>query len=540
MNDRDFQIPLFKEELAVLEAATQKLDTNTEPQELYTDFQRLVSNYEKLLKFTRKIFKISDSQAKNLLQRENEIKNILDNAGQGFLTFSKDLVVDREYSAECLRIFGKDIGRCNIVELLSGEDQQQNKEIEDTFRRIFETRDPRLQQQNISTIPSVIKLGQKDLALKIKLISDWGNSTQLIMLIITDVTEKYQAEKKIEFLSQHDKLTSLYNRDYIDNWITQCNPDHHFPISVIFADINGLKLANDIFGHLQGDQLLISFSHVLSVSTRASDIVARWGGDEFLILLPRTDVHACETICKRIEGNCKDIKGAPIELSSALGCATQKRPHNSIIDLFGIAENMMYNNKLLQSNRIRRQLIMSVEKTFHSRFFEDSGHIKRVEAAAVSFGEILGLKKHSAVMQHLKLLAKIHDIGKITLPKDILGKEESLTHDEWEIIKSHSNIGFRMAQSIGETVVAEAIYAMHERWDGTGYPRQLIKEEIPFLARMFQIVDVFDVMTHDRPYQKAKTKEEAIQELNAHKSSQFDPELVDTFVNSLDSIIRQN
>ncbi len=116
-------------------------------------------------------------------------------------------------------------------------------------------------------------------------------------------------------------------------------------------------------------------------------------------------------------------------------------------------------------------------------------------------------------IQHLQLLARLHDIGKIAIPQEILGKRGSLSDNEMEIVKSHSEIGFRMAQSIGETVVAETILAIHERWDGEGYPRHLAKEEIPFLARMFQIIDVYDVMTHNRPFQKAMTSGEAVAEL---------------------------
>jgi len=333
MISKDFQRQLFKEELDVLEEAMSIIDSGKyKDKELFMDFENLVESYEKLLNIIRKIVKISDSQAKNLLWRESEIKSLLDNAGQGFLTFGNDFIVNREYSAECRRLFEKDISRSNILELLAGDDQENTKELEGSFQAIFETNDLELKQQYINESTKVIKLGQKYLDLKIKLINHLEDNTQLIMLILTDITDRYQAEKQIEFLSHHDKLTTLYNRTYVDKWIASFNAKEHFPLSVVVADMNGLKLANDIFGHLQGDKLLAKLAQVLSASTRASDVIARWGGDEFLILLPGTDAKDCTRICERIKENCKKIKDLPIELSVALGAATQNSTNNNIVD----------------------------------------------------------------------------------------------------------------------------------------------------------------------------------------------------------------
>lgn len=535
MMERDFQRQLFSTELQVLERALSDLAKGKYAgNELLDDYKLIVTNYEKLLTFTRRIFKISDIQAKNLLQRENEIKNILDNAGQGFLTFGRDLIIDREYSAECEKIFGGKINRRNILDLLKTEDEDQNILFAEVFKCVLELTDQELIQQAISKLPKIIKRDEHYLSIELKPIPpNYEDDNLLCMLILTDVTEKHKAQEQVAFLSFHDKLTSLYNRAYIDNWLEEFQPGENFPLSVIMADLNGLKLANDVFGHIQGDLLLKRLAKVLLHSTRRTDIVARWGGDEFLILLPGTDSIDCNKIAERIKESCKEQEGVPTELSVSLGMATQKVFTKNISDLFGIAENRMYSDKLQKSKEVRSKLILSVEKELHKRFFEEPGHVERVGRLAFSLAQAAELSAGSIELDNLSLMTRLHDIGKVGIPKEILGKESKLTSQEWEIMQRHSEIGFRMAQSIDELVVAQAILGLREHWDGSGYPRGLKGTEIPLLSRIVAIVDAFDVMTHDRPYRLAMHWEEAVEELEKASGKQFDPQLTDLFITKL-------
>jgi len=535
MIDRDFQRQLFYKELQVLEQALLDLSKGKyEGNEFLADYKLIVTNYEKLLTFTRRIFKISDIQAKNLLQRENEIKNILNNAGQGFLTFGRDLIIDREYSAECEKIFRCKINRMNILDLLKSEDEVQNALFAEVFKSVLESTDQEILQQSISKLPKIIKREEHYLSIELKPIPpNYEDDNLLCMLILTDVTEKHKAQEQVAFLSFHDKLTSLYNRAYIDNWIEEFQPEENFPLSVIMADLNGLKLANDVFGHIQGDMLLKGLAKVLLHCTRRTDIVVRWGGDEFLILLPGTDSLACKKVAERITESCKQQEGLPTELSVSLGMATQKVFAKNISDLFGIAENRMYSDKLQKSKEVRSRLILSIEKELHTRFFEDPGHVERVGHLAFTLAQAAELSPGSLELDNLSLMARLHDIGKVGIPKEILGKGTELTSQEWEIMQRHSEIGFRMAQAIDELVVAKAVLALREHWDGSGYPRGLKGDQIPLLSRLVAIVDAFDVMTHNRPYRLAKSQEEAIEELQQASGKQFDPRLTELFIAKL-------
>jgi diguanylate cyclase (GGDEF)-like protein len=531
MINRDSHRQLFIKELQVLEKALGEIASGKfEKTHFLTDYTMIVEHYEKLLTFTRRITKISDLQAKNLLRRETEIKCLLDHAGQGFLTFGSDLIIDREYSAECVKIFGREIKHHTILNVLVTEDEDLNALIAEVFYGILNSSDSEEQQRIINRLPKVLLIRERDIRIDVKPIREGIEEGHLlIMLILTDITEQRKAQRQVEFLSYHDKLTGLYNRAYVESWIESFRSEEHFPLSVMIMDLNGLKLANDVFGHMEGDKLLRGLGQVLLQSTRKSDIVARWGGDEFLILLPNSDKRVCQKVGERILKGCQEYKDLTVELSVSLGTATQQNPITNVLDLFSIAESRMYSSKLLETKNVRRQLILSVEKALHTRFYEDVGHIDRVMELAQRFAQSIGLKPGSLEFDNLSLLARLHDIGKIAIPKEILGKSTRFTLNEWEVMQSHCEIGFRMAQSIDEPVVAEAILALRERWDGSGYPRGLKANEIPFLSRLFAIVDAYDVMTHNRPYRQARTHEEAIQELVQGKGTQFDSILVDQF-----------
>ena len=181
-------------------------------------------------------------------------------------------------------------------------------------------------------------------------------------------------------------------------------------------------------------------------------------------------------------------------------------------------------------SEVRASIISEMERVLHERCFEPAGHSRRVQKLVVGFAEFCRLDVSKTDMKPLITLAALHDIGKVALPAKILGKKGPLTASEWKIIKSHSEIGYRMAQSVGEYDLAEVLLAIHERWDGTGYPRGLSGEQIPLLSRIFAIVDVYDILTHARPYGPALDKEAAMAEIVAGKGTQFDPDMTEQFV----------
>ena len=349
-----------------------------------------------------------------------------------------------------------------------------------------------------------------------------------VVLVFRDVTEQKQREEEIKFLSFHDKLTGLYNRAFFEEAIINFDKPELLPLSLIIGDVNGLKLSNDIFGHSAGDRLLVKIAAIIRENCRKEDFIARWGGDEFAVILPRTSHQQALAICGQIKEHCNREPNEPIQPSIALGASTKNEAGQDINLVLKQAEDLMYRNKLLEGKSVRNSLIASLEKTLFERSFETEEHAQRMLNIATRIGQSAGLS--ASEQDELNLLAILHDIGKIAIPDNILSKPDQLTHEEWLEMEKHPEIGYRIAQSSPELAhIAELILAHHERWDGSGYPRGIQRDQIPRLARIIAIIDAYDVMTHARPYKAAIGHEQAMREIRRCSGKQFDPALVAIF-----------
>lgn len=342
--------------------------------------------------------------------------------------------------------------------------------------------------------------------------------------MIEDLEDQKQ---KLRQISYHDILTGLYNRTFLEEEIHRLDTPRQLPISIIMVDINGLKLINDTYGHDKGDELLIETAKILTRSIRQEDLVARWAGDEFVILLPQTSEEEAKKVFQRIKTNCKEYKG-PFPVSLGMGMAIKREEDQDIYVVLNEADDRMYHNKLSESRRAKKRLIQGLLLALESNSYETKDHTLQMERLALTMGERLGLSAYD--LERISLLSTLHDIGKTTIPPEILKKKDPLTEEEWSILKVHPEKGYHIAAATKEfAVIAEEILYHHEHWDGSGYPKGLKGEDIPLLSRILSIVDAYDVMIRGRPYKKPKSKEEALTELTECAGAQFDPELVRIF-----------
>ncbi|MFW5790895.1 MAG: PAS domain S-box protein, partial [Bacillota bacterium] len=346
--------------------------------------------------------------------------------------------------------------------------------------------------------------------------------------------ERAYYQEQLKYKSFHDSLTNLYNRRFFEEEMERLDTERQLPISFIMADLNGLKIINDSYGHKKGDQILIKTAEIFQDVLREEDILARQGGDEFAILLPKTNSKQVNKIIKRIKNKIKsENEDRDIPVSIALGSATKESSDKNIAEVLREADDRMYQNKLSESRSSKNNIVQGLLNALNAKSSETKEHAMRMTKLAFNFGERLNLS--NSELNRLSLLATMHDIGKTTISEKILNKPGELDEEEWEIMKKHSEKGYKIASASEEfALIADDILAHHEHWNSNGYPHNLKGEEIPYLARIISIIDAYDVMTNDRPYSRAVSREEALKEINCCAGSQFDPELAEIFIEMME------
>jgi|GEM_PF-2926379 len=374
-------------------------------------------------------------------------------------------------------------------------------------------------ERMISSILSWVLAGSM-----IILVVSWYVSIQLWRV---NVKKKQEKDREVNYLSYHDSLTGLHNRAYLEAEMNRIDNEEHLPVSVIMLDFNGLKLINDTYGHGVGDEILKKGAELLKNTCREEDVLARWGGDEFVIVLANTPQNATQSICKRIIEECRKTYKDGIPVSMALGTATKTSlKEDDLFKLLQEAEDQMYEHKIIEGRSARSATLEALQKTLLENSCETEEHTRKVEEISMLIADQLDLP--DSQKSSLSLLAKLHDIGMIDVPGEVLTKPGSLSEDEWALVKKHPETGYRIARSTRDFApIAEGILHHHECWDGSGYPEGLSGSEIPLLARIVAIADALEVMISGRPYKEARPLNQIVEELKNCAGKKFDPELVE-------------
>ena len=473
-----------------------------------------------------------EAQEKLIYERNRYLQTLV-SIGDGVM------VVNREGRIEMLNTVAQDLTGWKLADAIDKHykeiffiaHEQKGIEIEDPIEKVFETgRTQELGNNIMLTSKNGTRYDLEDSAAPIK--DDMGTIVGVI-LVFRDVTEKKEQRKKIEYLSYHDSLTGLYNRRFFEEEMHRLDAERDLPISIIMGDVNKLKLTNDIFGHSFGDKLLQKVAEVLKNVCRADDIIARWGGDEFVILLPKTNMDEAERIVTRIKNEFANEQIKAIKGSISMGVGIKQNMVEDITQTLKDAEEKMYFMKMLERDEVQNSTIDEIIKTLHQSGVGEKEHSIRVCELCSKLGEKLKLSEVD--ISKLKQAAYLHDIGKIVLNISLLKKSDYFNSQEWDEIKKHSIIGYRILNSFDHTVdLAEPVLAHHEQWDGKGYPKGLQGEEIPILARIISIVETYDRITHSSANTASKSSTEAIQIIRENAGKQFDPKIAEIFAQMIE------
>ncbi len=377
------------------------------------------------------------------------------------------------------------------------------------------------------------------------------------------VIENAKMYEDAKYLAITDGLTRLYNHRYFHEKLGQIIHDKTYGVfSVAMIDVDLFKLYNDLYGHSAGDKALARIAEIISQTTGQEDIIARYGGEEFAVIFPNIEgyesLKAIEAIRKAVETNFYNASDNYEFLTISVGVANYPKHGKTAEEILECADSAMYiakrsgrnqsvlyskNNELnyvISHNSEKDRMQSSIRSAYFSAIYALAatidakdhytyGHSENVSGYAVALAEAAGFDEEKTDI--VKNAGLLHDIGKVGIPESILTKADKLTKEEYDIMKRHVDISISIIKHVpGLIKVIPAIMGHHERYDGKGYPRGIVGENIPIEARCLCIVDAFDAMTTDRPYRKALSVEQAIYELRLYSGTQFDPQLVEVFV----------
>ena len=378
-----------------------------------------------------------------------------------------------------------------------------------------------------------------------------------VALQIAAPVENAHLYTRLEQKSRIDELTGLFNRRHFEERLKEEVSRHSRygdAFSIFMLDLDNFKAYNDTYGHPAGDTLLSQMGKIVKGSVRNVDQAFRYGGDEFVIILPQTTREDAYVVAERVRVQiAKTMEKQAIAVTSSIGLANY--PADGVVadELIDVADNALYHAKRAGGNRIllssdalsesadeggvhgtyaKRNGLSAVYALVSAVEAKDPyiyGDSRKVNTYAMALAEAIGLSPDQVA--NVSAAALLHDIGKIGIPDKVLNKKGKLNEEDWRAIKTHPELGATIIRNIPHLVpCVNIVLYHHERWDGSGYPKGLKGEEIPIEARILTIADTFEAMTSARPYRPALPLEEILKQLKQGAGLQFDPKLVDAFI----------
>ncbi|QWC00518.1 diguanylate cyclase [Mycoplasmatota bacterium] len=503
-----------------------KIDVNTNPK--YRIDPSNKRDYKPIINALNKTLDSTESHINNNLESQQQL--IIENQRVKLLMESTaDIIFEIDMDKRFVSVFGKGIQKLN----LSSQDFI-GRTVKDVFGNDGIERDQvyTYALQGEHTIYDwQFSNKNKTLYFESSISPIYNKENQIVgaVGISREITEAMEKQKEIEYISNHDFLTGLFNRRYFVDKFSSLDSNLSYPLGLMMLDLNGLKLLNDAYGHVNGDQALKKTAEIIKLYSPQNATVARIGGDEFAIIIPKSTDTLLKTIKINIQSNLSKVKIHNIPLSIAIGYDTCESNDDDLEKLMKSAEHLMYMNKAREGRKIRNNSIKAIYDVFIEKNDHEKRHSMMVSKLSLLIGKDLNIKEDD--LKELELAGLYHDIGKITIPDAIINKKVKLTKEENILMKKHTENGYNILRA-ADYYSNLATYALshHENWDGTGYPQGLKGEAIPLFSRIIAIANSFASMIEERPRQSAISKDKALNYIIDNAGKKFDPNIVKIFI----------
>lgn len=354
------------------------------------------------------------------------------------------------------------------------------------------------------------------------------------VVTLTNITEELELQGRVNYLTFHDSMTGLYNRNYLDEEIDRLNTTRQLPITIIMADLNGLKISNDLMGHDEGDTIIRMTADVLRNACRSEDIIARIGGDEFLVFLPETDEKEAEIICQRIQAAAERRVTKLGKLSIAVGYCTKTHPSDNIRLCMNRADEDMYAKKSIMKRTFFEETFQYLFKKMATHPYEGFSFSSKVKLLMTEM--CLLDRDVTHLVKEAILLSEVYDIGMLCLDDEIYSLK-LLDEDDRKVIRRHCESGAKIVDMSHQyQAISKYILYHHHRYDGMNNTDGVKGDLIPILSRMLAVVDSYIAITSDRVYRDPMTHKQAANEIAKGSGNQFDPWSVDLFFKVLNKL----